>query len=132
MKKLTITFFTFALSFFFYQASALAAAPAETPELLAKGKTAYTTNCLSCHGEKGDGEGPAGKYMKPKPRNFMADDFKGHDGKGKIAAPTVEQVREVIQKGVKGTAMTAYAHIKEADQYAIAYYVLSIRKAAKK
>lgn len=105
-----------------------AAAPAETPELLAKGKTSYTTNCLMCHGEKGDGNGPAGAVMKPKPRNFMTDAFKGADGKQKLTNPTVEQVRETIQKGVKGTTMVAYAHLSESDQYALAYYVLSLRK----
>ncbi len=31
----------------------------------------YSTFCASCHGEKGDGKGPAGMALKPVPRNFV-------------------------------------------------------------
>ena len=55
-----------------------------TPELLEKGKTVYTVNCMTCHGEKGDGNGPAGQYMNPKPRDFAKEKFKGgKSGSGK-------------------------------------------------
>jgi len=30
----------------------------------------YKTFCVSCHGENGDGNGPAGMALNPKPRNF--------------------------------------------------------------
>ena len=36
----------------------------------AKGETHYKTLCISCHGEKGVGNGPAGAAMNPKPGNF--------------------------------------------------------------
>jgi cytochrome c553 len=36
----------------------------------AKGETHYKTLCVSCHGEKGDGNGPAGAALNPKPTNF--------------------------------------------------------------
>jgi cytochrome c oxidase cbb3-type subunit 3 len=35
-----------------------------------KGETHYKTLCVSCHGEKGDGNGPAGGALTPKPTNF--------------------------------------------------------------
>jgi len=34
---------------------------------LAKGKALYTKECLSCHGEKGKGDGPAVKDLEKKP-----------------------------------------------------------------
>lgn len=34
------------------------------------GKKLYTAKCVACHGEKGDGNGPAGKALKPKPTDF--------------------------------------------------------------
>lgn len=36
----------------------------------AKGAQQYKTLCVSCHGEKGDGNGPAGGALTPKPTNF--------------------------------------------------------------
>lgn len=36
----------------------------------AKGAAPYKTYCMSCHGEKGDGTGPAAAALNPKPRNF--------------------------------------------------------------
>lgn len=34
---------------------------------LERGKTLYTTNCASCHGEGGLGDGPAGSALNPPP-----------------------------------------------------------------
>lgn len=36
----------------------------------AKGEASFKTLCVSCHGEKGDGNGPAGAALQPKPTNF--------------------------------------------------------------
>jgi mono/diheme cytochrome c family protein len=30
----------------------------------------YTQKCVSCHGAQGKGDGPAGKYLNPKPNDF--------------------------------------------------------------
>ncbi len=45
-------------------------APFELKGDAAKGETHYKTLCIACHGEKGDGNGPAGAAMNPKPGNF--------------------------------------------------------------
>jgi len=36
------------------------------------GKTLYKQQCLMCHGTKGNGKGPAGSYLTPKPANFTS------------------------------------------------------------
>lgn len=95
-------------------------AHASTPELVAKGKASYATNCLMCHGEKGDGNGPAGAVMNPKPRNFATDKFKQGD--------KAEQVFKTISEGVKGTAMAGFGHLSEDDRWALTHYVLTFRK----
>lgn len=35
-----------------------------------RGAKFYAANCATCHGIKGDGEGPRAYFIRPKPRNF--------------------------------------------------------------
>ena len=37
------------------------------------GEQFFMANCATCHGKKGDGQGPRAYFMNPKPRNFMDD-----------------------------------------------------------
>jgi mono/diheme cytochrome c family protein len=102
--------------------SLVRAAPALTPALLAKGKAAYATTCALCHGDDGDGMGPAGKYMDPKPQDFSKGGFKKGD--------KLEQIFTTISDGLPGTAMTGYKYLPEGDRWAIAHYVQSFKKKA--
>jgi len=86
-------------------------APERTPELLARGATLYGQLCVTCHGEKGLGDGPAAAPLKPAPANFRK------------LRPSVVHTFDVLTHGVAGTGMAAYAHLPEADRWALAYYV---------
>lgn len=103
---------------------AFAAPPKLTPALLEKGKASYTTNCMTCHGEKGDGNGVAGAMMNPKPRNFMADKFKKGD--------KPDSVFKTISSGLPNTSMVGFGHLSDEERWALTYYVLDLRKAGKK
>jgi mono/diheme cytochrome c family protein len=35
-----------------------------------RGEALYRNNCVACHGERGDGQGPRAYFILPKPRNF--------------------------------------------------------------
>lgn len=50
--------------------SAFAADKFELKGDAAKGEEKYKLLCVACHGEKGDGNGPAGAALNPKPTNF--------------------------------------------------------------
>lgn len=39
-------------------------------DAIAAGETIYTTNCATCHGESGQGDGPAAEGLDPKPADF--------------------------------------------------------------
>jgi mono/diheme cytochrome c family protein len=93
-------------------------APKATPELVAQGKAAFGKYCASCHGPTGQGDGAASKALKPPPRNLVTDPVKG-------GAPEVFQV---LNTGVKGTAMIAFKHLSEGDRWALAHYVASLPK----
>jgi mono/diheme cytochrome c family protein len=41
-----------------------------TKESVQKGQEIYEKKCALCHGTKGDGKGPAGAGLNPKPTNF--------------------------------------------------------------
>jgi len=115
---------TGSMALIFVSAFAMAAPPKLTPALLEKGKAAYTTNCMTCHGEKGDGNGVAGAMMNPKPRNFIADKFKQGD--------KPEKVFKTISQGLPNTSMVGFGHLSEEERWALTYYVLDFRKAGKK
>lgn len=107
-------------SFLIFAAGANGAGPPKsTPALIEKGKTSYMTNCLACHGEKGDGNGPAGAVMNPKPRNLATDKYK----QGLKPA----QVFKSISEGVKNTSMTGYGHLPEEERWGLTYFVLNFR-----
>jgi len=99
---------------------ALAGAPAQTPELVAKGKAAYATSCVVCHGDNGTGNGPAGMALNPKPRDFTTGQFKNG------AAP--DQLFKTISTGLPNTPMVGFSSLPEEDRWGLVYYVKSFKK----
>lgn len=91
-----------------------------TPELITKGQQVYTQNCTVCHGDKMDGNGPAGAALNPKPRNLIADQFKSGD--------KPEQIYTTLEKGLKGTMMSSFAHLKEDEKWALVHFLKSKRQ----
>ncbi|MCA9619905.1 MAG: c-type cytochrome [Myxococcales bacterium] len=91
-------------------------------ETLALGKEAYTLYCSGCHGDAGDGEGVAAKYLNPKPRDFRV-------GKLKFALvasgemPRDDDYLTVITNGLKGTAMPSFRFIPHEERLAIVKYL---------
>ena len=78
-------------------ASALLAPLAASADAAA-GKALFTTNCASCHGDGGKGDGPVGKSLNPPPRDFTKAEFKfdtDKDGK----AGTDADLKNVIHNG---------------------------------
>src|SRR5262245_34339429 len=54
------------------------AGPREAPPVdrVAQGKELFDNHCAACHGEKGDGNGPAARFLYPKPRDFTEGKFR--------------------------------------------------------
>src|SRR5688500_5017528 len=55
------------------------------PTSIAKGKTLYTTHCVSCHGTAGKGDGKMAEMMNPpKPSDFTDRNWKHGSTDGDI------------------------------------------------
>jgi cbb3-type cytochrome c oxidase subunit III len=67
---------------------------------MALGNQVYEANCLTCHGQNGAGDGPAGAGLQPPPANFTDAEWKYG---GDLASLT-----KTINEGVPGTAMIAW------------------------
>ena len=87
-----------------------------TDQMINKGKTLYTTNCVSCHGEEGKGNGAAAAALNPPPRNFTSKD--GWKNGSKIS-----QIYQTLQEGITGGGMIAYDFILPEDRLAIIHYI---------
>ena len=89
--------------------AALGPRPAEAQAAdAARGKPLYEQKCALCHGDKGDGKGPAAELLLPRPRDFTAGTVQDpHDGEQ--AVPTDQDLFRIITDGMPGTSMPAWA-----------------------
>jgi mono/diheme cytochrome c family protein len=81
------------------------------PKVLNEGREGYMHYCYACHGEKGDGHGPAAAGLRPPPRNFTTGVFKFATTvteDGSIGMPRDEDLTRVVKNGLHGTAMLAW------------------------
>lgn len=95
----------------------------------AKGEAQYKTLCVSCHGEKGDGNGPAGGALTPKPTNFTDP--------ANAARLTDEYTYKIIKDGGaangRSPLMVSWsASLKDDELRNVAAYVLKFKPAAAK
>ncbi len=102
-----------------------AAAPAESggggEVSMAAGEQVFKTNCATCHGEDGRGDGPTGAALNPKPRNF-------HDA-AVMDTLTDAAMFNTITNGKPPTAMPAWGGILTDSQiHSVMLKVRSFRK----
>jgi len=86
-----------------------------TPDAIAAGKKLYERRCMPCHGEHGDGNGPAADVMDPRPRDFTRGLFKirttAHN-----ELPTDEDLYRTISRGIPGTGMPSWKRLLSEDE----------------
>ncbi len=99
-------------------ASGLKISPSTYPSL-DNGKVVFKTECAKCHGDNGFGDGPEGKDLNPKPKNFHDDE--------KISPLSPFFVFNTVRLGVEGTGMKAHPTLEDDDVWDVAFYVLTLR-----
>ncbi|KAF0151299.1 MAG: Cytochrome c subfamily [Ignavibacteria bacterium] len=86
-----------------------------TKEFIDKGKGLYDSNCKSCHGDTGMGDGAAGAMLNPKPRNLQTAD-------GWSNGRTIDMLYKTLQEGIVQNGMAAYEFLSPEDRMAIIAY----------
>ncbi len=100
--------------------SAVRPEPAVPEHLVGLGQQVYTANCAQCHGERGDGRGPAAAALTRAPADFTGQ---------RLSLP--ESLR-VLREGVHGSPMAPWTtRLTDADRLAVAHYVRSLYPAAR-
>jgi mono/diheme cytochrome c family protein len=74
---------------------------------LQSGRDGYMQYCRPCHGERGDGKGPAAPGLRPPPRDFTVGLFKFAAVAGG-SLPRDEDLLRIARNGLHGTAMLAW------------------------
>ena len=89
-----------------------------------KGRTFYMSNCFTCHGVKGDGNGPRAHFNTPRPRNFTSEASRRMLNR--------ERLFNSITHGKVGTVMPAWGKVLDDQQIAnVAEFVFRTFIAAK-
>ena len=94
-----------------------------TQEVVAFGKQVYERRCAGCHGIKGDGQGPASRFLTPKARDFTAGTFKFKSTVSKDSLPTDEDLYVVVTHGLWGTSMPSWVGISDRERWAVVLYI---------
>jgi len=90
-------------------------------DTLSHGYEQYMLNCYACHGEEGDGNGPASAYLRPRPRDFRQGLFKfGGVFAGEL--PHTQDLVRLVKRGLTGTAMLPW-DLPEANLAAAIEYI---------
>ncbi len=90
-------------------------APAQAPDL-AHCAAVYQQHCVTCHGAKGAGDGPAAAALDPAPIDFT------DAARADLRSPL--SLYQATSQGIEGTGMVGYAGtLSDADLWAVSYYV---------
>lgn len=86
------------------------------------GKAVYERHCAACHGQAGDGNGPASVWLYPKPRDFSAGLFKIKSTPG-LALPTDQDLLASVTRGLPGSSMPSFSYLTEQERRDVVQYI---------
>lgn len=78
--------------------------------LIEKGENIYLKDCAACHGDRGNGAGPAAPFLEPKPRDFTTGMYKFRTTpSGEL--PSDADLMRTLEQGVPGTQMPPWRRV---------------------
>ncbi|MBI2060939.1 MAG: c-type cytochrome [Nitrospirae bacterium] len=76
------------------------------------GALVYAERCAICHGQKGQGDGAAARFLYPKPRDFTKGLFKFRSTpEGSL--PSDDDLLRTISSGLPGSAMPSFTDLSQ-------------------
>ena len=97
------------------------------PEQLKHGADVYKLRCAGCHGVSGDGNGPAGAHLRPRPRDYRKGIFK-FTSTPYGSKPARHDLVRTIRRGAKGTSMPGFPWMSNKDLDAVIDYVIFLSR----
>jgi len=125
MVKKTLSICLSLLLFLFVASAIPLVAKAEQdalPEQALKGNDLYSSYCMGCHGERGDGLSDGAKTITIKPRDFTKGIFK-FKSTPYGTLPTDADLLQTISRGLPGSMMPSFASLTKQESRAILQYI---------
>jgi len=92
-----------------------------------KGAQVYAKRCVWCHGEEGDGEGPAAERLNPPPRDFTAAQYKIKTTAFDDDFANDDNMFRMIRDGMPGTAMPGWSDVlSEQEMWDLVWYIKTV------
>ncbi len=90
--------------------------------LIQRGHRVYSRYCVGCHGEYGDGVGPASPRLITQPRDFTSGIYKFRStDSGSL--PLEEDLYRTVTRGLARVSMPAFPLLPENDKIAVIEYI---------
>ena len=103
---------------------AVASLSSAKPGNVEQGEQIYSRRCVFCHGDEGDGLGPAAERLNPPPRDFTAGTYKIKTTGFEDMVPRDEDIFRMIRDGMPGTAMPNWADVlSEQETWDLVAYI---------
>jgi high-affinity iron transporter len=87
---------------------------------LGRGAKVFAESCASCHGADGRADTAVGKALVPPAANF-------HDAE-RMSTLTPYKAYNTTSFGIAGTGMAAFPQLSDADRWAVAFFLFTLRQ----
>lgn len=92
--------------------------------LIQRGHEVYGKYCVGCHGEYGDGRGPASQRLLTRPRDFTSGIYKFRSTDAG-SLPLEQDLDRTITRGLARVSMPAFRLMPEGERLAVIEYIKS-------
>jgi mono/diheme cytochrome c family protein len=95
--------------------------------LLERGSRLYGRHCVMCHGDLGDGRGPAAALLRRAPRDLRSGDFHFRSVPLDVGASDVDLFRVLTLGTGAAAAMPSFSFLQPGDRWALVHRVRGFR-----